>query len=243
MVSGTVVALWRWPVKSMAGEPLASTRMDARGLGGDRTHAVTVPGGALLTAREAPRLLAWRAAYPLTADASLRPADPPPATVSAPGGRSFRWGDPRLRHALADDLGRQIELLRDPEGIQDLRRSVLVTFEATRRALEEELGAPVDVRRFRPNLHVEAAAPAWAELGWQGGALRLAGGVRLRFLHPCTRCAIPTRDPDTQEKWPAVLRRLDVAHDRRFGLNARVEVAGRVALGERAEIAPPPADA
>jgi uncharacterized protein YcbX len=238
MVSATVVGLWRWPVKSMAGEPLASTRVDARGLGGDRTHAVTVDG-APLTAREAARLLAWRAAYPLTADASLRPDDPPPATVTAPGGRSFRWGDPRLRHALDDDLGHPVGLTRDPAGIQDLPRSVLVTFEATRRALEAELGAPLDLRRFRPNLHLEADAPAWAETAWQGGGMQLAGGVRLRFLHPCIRCAIPTRDPDTQEKWAELLRRLDDEHDRLFGINARVEVAGRVALGETAAITPP----
>ncbi len=242
MPSGTVIDLWRWPVKSMAGERLASTRMDARGLGGDRTHAVTfVHKGEVrpLTAREAPRLLAWRAGYPFAGDAALRPDDPPAATVRDPGGKSFSWGDPRLRHALADDLGRTVDLRRDPGGIQDLPRSVLVTFEATRRALEKELETPLDLRRFRPNLHLETDAPAWAEADWEGGAMQLAGGVRLRFLHPCRRCAIPTRDPDTQEKWAHLLRRLDADHDRLFGINARVEVAGRVERGATARIAAP----
>ena len=98
MPSGTVIDLWRWPVKSMAGERLASTRMDARGLGGDRTHAVTfVHKGEVrpLTAREAPRLLAWRAGYPFAGDAALRPDDPPAATVRAPGGKSFSCGATR----------------------------------------------------------------------------------------------------------------------------------------------------
>ncbi len=37
---GSVAALWRWPVKSMGGERLRAMRVDGRGAGGDRTHAV-----------------------------------------------------------------------------------------------------------------------------------------------------------------------------------------------------------
>ena len=36
----TVAAMWRWPVKSMAGERVNAMRLDGRGVGGDRTHAV-----------------------------------------------------------------------------------------------------------------------------------------------------------------------------------------------------------
>ena len=38
--------------------------------------------------------------------------------------------------------------------------------------------------------------------------MQFSGGVKLRLLHPCERCAIPTRDPDTQVKWPHLLRHL-----------------------------------
>jgi uncharacterized protein len=64
MPEGRVLQVWRWPVKSMAGERLRSTRVDARGAGGDRTHAVLYEHKGEwkpLTAREAPRLLAWHA--------------------------------------------------------------------------------------------------------------------------------------------------------------------------------------
>ena len=241
MTTGTVQQLWRWPVKSMAGEPLRATRMDGRGVGGDRTHAVEAEHkGAWqpLTAREAPRLLAWRAAYPFAQNAGLKPDDPPLATVTAPNGRAYGWGDPRLRRALEAELERPVRLRRDTAGIQDLERSVLVTVDASLRALEGELGTEIDLRRFRPNLHLELDAPAWAEEGWEGGTLRLASGVVLRLLHPCERCAIPTRDPDTQEKWADLLRHLDAHHQRRFGLNARVLRSGRVAAGDRADIEP-----
>src|SRR5215210_816191 len=88
MPAGRVVALWRWPVKSMAGERLRSTRLDPRGAGGDRTHAVLHEHKGEwrpLTAREAPRLLAWSAGYPFARDASLEPDRPPYAQVTAPG--------------------------------------------------------------------------------------------------------------------------------------------------------------
>jgi uncharacterized protein YcbX len=236
---GTVAELWRWPVKSMGGERVESLRVDGRGAGGDRTHAVTHEHKGErkpLTAREAPRLLAWSASYPFSAGAALEPADPPVATVNAPDGTSFRWGDPRLLNALRQDLGREIELRRDTAGILDLPRSLLITLRPSLEALQEELGAPVDLRRFRPNLHLEIDAAAWEELAWEGRELALSGGVRLRLLHPCVRCAIPTRDPDTQEKWAGLLKHLTVRHERVFGINARIITGGRIAAGEQVEL-------
>ena len=200
MHEGRVSEVWRWPVKSMAGERVESTRVDARGAGGDRTHAVLHEHKGEwkpLTAREAPRLLAWCASYPFARDAGLRPDAPPYANVTAPGGEhSYMWDDPRLRTALAGDLDRPVRLHRDVAGIQDLERSLLLTTEATRAALTAELGTELDLRRFRPNLHLELDAPAWAEHAWDGRTVRFEGGVVLRLLHPCVRCAIPTRDPD-----------------------------------------------
>ena len=63
--------------------------------------------------------------------------------------------------------------------------------------------------------------------------------MRLKLLHPCERCAIPTRDPDTQVKWPELLRHLTAAHEQVFGINARVMTAGRVAAGEPVKVLTP----
>lgn len=231
----TVAAMWRWPVKSMAGERVNAMRVDGRGAGGDRTHAVLYEHKGewrRLTAREAPRLLAWRGVYPFNLDGGLDPARPPFAVVISPDGHRFRWGDPRLRFALERDLGRPVRLVRDVEGMPDLPRTLLVTLQASLDALGEELGEPVDLRRFRTNLHLELDVAAWSELGWEGAELAFEGGVRLKLLHPCERCAIPTRDPDTQVKWPDLLRHLNAAHQQVFGINARVMTSGRVAVGE-----------
>jgi uncharacterized protein YcbX len=235
MPEGHVAEVWRWPVKSMAGERVGALRVEDRGAGGDRTHAVLHHHRGEwrpLTAREAPGLLAWRASYTGAEGALLDPAAPPPAAVTSPAGRAFRWDDPELPGALAGDLGRPVRLRRDTAGIQDLQRSLLITVEATRVALGAELGTELDLRRFRPNLHLELDAPPWAEHGWEGWRLRFAGGVVADLLHPCVRCVIPTRDPATRRKFPQLLRHLAAEHGTLFGINARVTAAGRVAAGE-----------
>ena len=178
MVTGTVNRLWRWPVKSMAGEELRALSLGPRGVGGDRTHAVLHEHkGAWrpLTAREAPGLLAWHAAYPFNLDAGLDPGNPPHAIVTEPAGvRYWRWGDPHLRSALERDLGRPVRLERDTGGIPDVPGTVLVTVAGTLAALSRELGTEVDARRFRTNLHLELDAEPWgrARLGRRGDRAR-----------------------------------------------------------------------
>ena len=240
MAAGTVSRLWRWPVKSMAGEELEALRLDGRGVGGDRAHAVLHPFRGewqLLTARLAPRLLAWTAAY---TPATFDPAAPPPATVTGPDGQgSWRWDDPGLPQALEADLGRPVRLLRDAAGVPDVPGTVLLTTEATLSALRAEMGAPVDARRFRMNLHLALDAPAWAEERWEGREVVFAGGVRLRLRAPCDRCAIPTRDPDTQVKWPGLLAHLAARHGQNFGIRADVLAGGRIEAGEGVRLEAP----
>ena len=241
--AGRLAGLARWPVKGLAGEPLGSALLDGRGLGGDRTHALldARPGLAdrWLTAAQAPRLLAWSAAYPDAPDDAVDPAAPPLATVRAPDGRTWRWDGPGLAAALADDLGVPVGLRRDLGGQQDLAASVLLTTEASRLALEAALGRPVDLRRFRTNLHLELDAPPFAEERLRGGRLQV-GEVTLALLHPCPRCVVPTRHPDRDERWPELLRHLHRARGGLFGINARVVRGGRVAVGDRALLTPPP---
>jgi hypothetical protein len=72
----------------MGGERVRSARVDWRGMGGDRTHAVlfdSKTGRRPLTAREAAGLLAFHASYPFAPDAGLDPASPPPAHCSSAG--------------------------------------------------------------------------------------------------------------------------------------------------------------
>jgi len=236
MATGRVARLWRWPVKSMAGEEVRALSVGPQGVGGDRIQAVLHEHKGQwkpLTAREAPRLLAWSATYPFNLDAGLDPSRPPHAIVAAPGGkRSWRWGDPQLRSALEADIGRPVKLIRDTNAVHDVPGTLLVTVGATLRALCEELSGDVDLRRFRPNLHLDLDAPPWVEEGWVGAEIAFEGGLRLAVDHPCDRCAIPTRHPDTRLKWPGLLAHLAAEHEQNFGVRARVLAPARVAAGE-----------
>lgn len=233
--TGRVTALHRWPVKSLGGEPVDTFALDGHGVAGDRAHALfDVHQGAprRLTARQAPRLLAWHAAYgPWDGTADALPAP----TLTAPDGTAFAWEDPALPAALADDLGRPVELRRDPHGQQDLPDSVLITTQATHDAIERELGRELDPRRWRTNVHAVLDADAFAEEGWEGREMTI-GEARFALLHPCVRCVIPTRDPDTQEKAADLLRHLTLEHGGLFGMNLRPLGPGRVRVGDPIEL-------
>jgi uncharacterized protein YcbX len=222
----------------MGGEPAGAVRVDGRGVGGDRTYALyDVHRGAprRLTVRQVPRLLRWRAAYPGAPDDAVDPGDPPRPTLTAPDGSVHAWDDAGLPGLLAADLGRPVELRGDLRGQQDLADSVLVTTQATLDALGAELGVALDLRRFRTNLHVTLDAPAWAEHGWRGLRMRV-GEAELELLHPCERCVIPTRDPDTQAKWAGLLRHLSREHAQLFGINARPLGPATIRAGDRVEL-------
>ena len=224
-VAGTVTQLHRWPVKSMGGQPMDTLEVGVHGAAGDRAHAVfDVHKGRprRLTAREAPRLLAWGAVYRDGAGE---------AVLRSPDGRDWSWADPGLAAALSADLAREVTLRTDADGQQDLPDSLLVTVQATLDAVAGELRANLDLRRFRTNIHLEMDADPFAEESWEGRVLRV-GDTELELLHPCERCAIPTRDPDTQEKWAPLLRHLFDRHSGWFGINARAREDATIAVGD-----------
>lgn len=232
-----MLSLHRHPVKSMAGEPVEALRVDRRGAGGDRTHALIWEGtNRRLTARQAPRMLAWHARYDVPG-ADLDPGDPPLPRLTAPDGSEHEWDDPALPAALEADLGWPVVLRRDPSGQQDLDDTLLVTVRSSLDALGAALDIPPDLRRFRPNIHLELDAEPFAEEGWEGRRLRV-GDVVLRLIHPCERCVIPTRDPDTQERDSRVLMWLMREHRELFGINAEVPEPGVIRVGDAVELLP-----
>lgn len=233
MTLATVTSLTTWPVKSLAGgTSREAVHADEQGLAGDRRYGVRDARG-VLSARQAPRLLRWSAA-----DSAGDGAGEP--LVTGPDGRTWSWSDPGLAPALSADLDRPVTLTSEPAGCQDLERSVLVTTTSSHRAVEAAFGAPLEVARWRTNLHLHGDdLPALAEHGWEGGRLRI-GEVVLRLLHPCRRCTIPTYAPGGLARTPDLLRFFSAGeHAGPFGINARVEVAGVLERGAPVELSGP----
>ncbi|HWI72708.1 MAG TPA: MOSC domain-containing protein, partial [Baekduia sp.] len=189
-----------------------------------------------LTVRQAPGMLRWRAAYEGTPGDALHPDDVPLPRVTAPSGETWEWGHPALQDALSEDLGRAVTMRRDTALMQDLGDSILITTQATLDATSEALGTPLDLRRFRTNIHVILDDEAYAEERWEGRTLTV-GDATLDLLHPCVRCVIPTRDPDSTAKDPNILKWLTRHHGGLFGINARMRGSGRIAVGDAVELA------
>jgi uncharacterized protein YcbX len=105
---GTVRELWRYPVKSMVGEPLATATIGPRGIPGDRGWAVRDErAGEIRGAKKLPALMRCRARY--LAEPAIG-ATPPVAEITLPDGRVLRADDPGVHDALSTLLGRPVTL-------------------------------------------------------------------------------------------------------------------------------------
>jgi uncharacterized protein YcbX len=110
-VSGKVVGLWRYPVKSMQGEELNATPVTERGLLGDRAFAlIDAETGKVASAknpRRWPTLFDFRASYvePLTEGKPL-----PPVRITLPDGESLTSARADVEAQLAAAVGRPVRL-------------------------------------------------------------------------------------------------------------------------------------
>lgn len=102
--------------------------------------------------------------------------------------------------------------------------------------LNSRLSSTVDMKRFRPNLVVTGSA-AFAEDSWK--KIRI-GGITLRLVKPCSRCSIPSINPDTGEQSAEVVKTLAGYRMNEnkimFGQNVIAEGSGELTLGMEVEI-------
>ncbi|MFI5952309.1 MOSC domain-containing protein [Cryptosporangium sp. NPDC051539] len=218
---GRVAALYRYPVKSMAAEPLDSVDVSWNGLAGDRRWGFVRPdsggdGFPWLTLRQHHELGTYR---PRVTDPG-RP-DASGVTVRTPAGTERDVLDP----ALAAELGGHPMKL-DRGTFDSAPVSLLTTRSLT--DLAGLLGSPPGPGRFRPNILVETGEP---EENWVGGTVTL-GGVRVRADRRDRRCVVVTIDPRTGRRSPEVLRAIATHRAGTFGLYGTVELPGRLAVGD-----------
>ena len=102
--------------------------------------------------------------------------------------------------------------------------------------LNSRLDNPVTMSRFRPNL-VIAGSKAFEEDRWQ--RIRI-GDITFRLVKPCSRCVIPTIDPDTGEKGKQPLTTLLQYRKRDnkvyFGQNVIADGTGELSIGMTVEV-------
>lgn len=120
---GRVLELWRYPVKSMAGEQLERTALGPRGIAGDRGWALRDEvAGEIRGAKKMPILMRCRARY------DEEPADDrvPAATMTLPDGSQIRTTDAEANRRLSELTGRRVTLwpLQPPDRRAHYRRGL-----------------------------------------------------------------------------------------------------------------------
>jgi len=221
----SVVEVWRYPVKSMAGERLDSCEVAQTGLVGDRRFALIdgspTRAGKPLTIRENDRLMSYRARL------GGRGVE-----VVTPDGEVVGM-DERLVAPLAAASSRPLTL-RELEGANFDDSPVLLVNLATVAAFAVEAGMHVDHRRFRANLYVSGLALE-EEIGWIGRSVTV-GDAELEVVSRCERCVVITKDPDTGVPTPELLRVLTRTQETCMGVYCRVARPGRVAAGDHVHL-------
>jgi MOSC domain-containing protein len=239
-IVGTVRAIYRYPVKSMRGEPLDTARIGWHGIPGDRRYAFvqaenrsTFPW---LTARQIPELLLYTPAL----EDPTHPSGSP-VRVCTPEGAEYAIGSAELHADIARRYPHPFHLLRLGIGAFDDAPLSLITT-GTLGALGGALGMELRPLRFRPNLVVETPdGEPFPEERWVGRVLALGDdedGARLRVTEHDTRCKMITLDPDTAQAEPRVLEEVIRSRDECAGVYCIPARLGAIHVGQSVRLLP-----
>ena len=209
-----VAGLWRYPVKTLAGEPLPNTTVGVDGIEGDRSVWVLGPEG----------VRTWRRPSWAAGAARFEKGRRAPAHQQSP------WESAEaialVKRAAGDDTW--LEAADEQQ-----RFDVLPLLVATDGAVAA-FGR--DVRRLRPNILI-GGVDGLAERDWPGADLHI-GRLVVRLDSLRARCPMTTVHPDTLERDPEVLRDIGRRFGGRLALNVDVARPGRIAVGDSVTLIP-----
>ena len=243
-----IVAIWRYPVKSLQGEPLDTAVVERDGLEGDRRWGIRdVRTGRILTARRRPALLHARASY---RDAQPVITLPDGRTVEGPGSTTDRllseWLDGPVSLVTAvssapgraeyfadatDDSSPAIEWTMPTNRYVDAAALLVLSTSSLRTASSFSPAGDWQPRRFRPNLLVRTAGDGWVEDAWVGQAVHTGSAV-LAPTEGCMRCTMVTREQPGLDADPDVFRTLARHHGAKLGVWCDVTLTGSVRVGD-----------
>ena len=248
-MSATIQAIYRYPVKGLSPERLASVDLAAgQTLPADRRYAIEngptgfdaaapayFPKIRFLMLMKNERLARLRTHYD----------DATHVLTIRVDGREAARGDlatPEGRRAIeaffaqycADELRGPPQVLSGGgHSFSDVAKKVVSIINlASVQAVEEAAGAPVNPLRFRANLYV-AGWPAWREFDLVGQEIAIGPSARLKIIKRIVRCAATNVDPDTGKRDLSIPQTIQRAfgHDD-CGVYGEVIAAGRIADGD-----------
>ncbi len=256
-----VSAIHTYPIKGSRRLEHDSAIVEPWGLRGDRRWLVTDPDGVAVTQREVATLALLRA-QPGPEGLTLSYAgfepflvphlEPEPtaqgsvfgARVAAtPAGKAadywlsevlnrevrLVWLDDPTRRKVDQEFGLPHEVVSFADGYP-----LLLTNNASLRQLNEWMGEPLPMTRFRPNIVIDSDA-AFLEDEWTGRSIHI-GEMEFRVPKPCGRCIVTTTDQETAIRGREPLRTLakyrNFAQNLLFGSNLIPLTTGVVRIGD-----------
>lgn len=229
-IIGVVERLWRYPVKSTAGERLSEVAVDERGLAGDRLYSVRDGEGKFGSGKNTRRFrrmdgllrLGSRLGHHLDGPELLDPLGRPVADPTA-----------FLRAYLQRE---DVELAREDAISHFDQQPVSLLTTATLDWVREAVPtALVDERRFRPNivLRTPPGTRPFVEDDWLGRQAHLRSGAQLAFVGSSERCVMTGAAQPGLPHAPEILRVIAKAHDNRLDALAMVTAPGVLRVGDR----------
>ena len=234
MKLGRISAIFRYPVKSMAGESLDVARLGWHGIDGDRRLAFRRLNDnsafPWLSASKVPELLLYK---PLRLDS--KNAELLPTHVLTPDGKEYELRSDELREEISSRYGSGVELMNLKSGIFD-EASISVISQGTIHCIERESARDVDLRRFRPNIVIETDnAEPFNEDGWVGRTLMFGegnGGPAIGVTLRDERCVMVNFDPDTAARDSVVMKTVVRLNENCAGVYGTVVRAGELRVGQ-----------
>jgi uncharacterized protein len=228
-----VRALYRYPVKSMAGETLNEIELGWHGFEGDRHFAFVrtneLVGVPWLTASRVPELLLYKPHY-VNDDIAKGLVH-----VQTPEGLEMALSDARLAERLSHLYGSNVYPMRLDSGIFDQASLSLISQE-TIAAVSDETSRTLEIARFRPNIVVELLdGPPFTEDTWVGRRLKFGtshDAPAMRVTERDIRCVMVNIDPVTLEKDAKVLKTIAQQHETCLGIYGSTERIGRIRVGD-----------
>ena len=231
---GHVEAIFRYPVKSMAGERLEVANLGWNGVDGDRRLAFrrvqAQTGFPWLSASTLPDLLRFAA----VGREDGTQADIP-THVRTPEGKEVAVFGEELAADIERRLGASVQMTHLRGGIFD-EASVSVITTDTVQEIGRMSGTAADIRRFRPNIVVRLLqASSFQEGAWVGGILLFGDrddGPRISVTTNDVRCSIVNLDPDSARSAPEVLKSIVRRNQNHAGIYGTVIRTGQLAIGQ-----------
>jgi len=241
MELGRIIAIFRYPVKSMAGELLDVARLGWHGIEGDRrlafrrlTDKTEFPW---LTASKLPQLLLYKPVR-LDSNTNSENGELLPTHVRTPDGKEYELRSDELREELSSRYGSDVELMNLKHGIFD-ESPISVISLSTVHSVARESGRGVDLcdlRRFRPNVVIETdGAEPFEEDRWVGRTLMFGeanNGATIGVTMRDERCVMVNFDPDTAERDSEVMKTVVRMNQNYAGVYATVVRTGELRVGQ-----------